>query len=319
MAKKTVVAKNVVVEEIHISSDFTFALEFRNKNLAVIFNSGEHARWHNIDQPWTSVAISNAIGHILAGTYKTFEPGLYMKYASFADLRDTMGDKNAGYVKGNRLSELVADGTISRFKEVNPEGIYRIMYDGKRVISAALLTYVPYIDGEYENVKHDRNAIELFDNFEYLRKASIRGVNLSMIFPEATTDVYNEKKVLWDLYVAGKHEEMRTLFSEGFQKAKMAGVIRHYETIAKKAEARNEPFVVKQGKFVIKTNTGETVEPADLLGRTIQFSSGSTTLRTKRTVGPENLDSIIGMLKNGNMSVVWAEPEVVGKNALLPA
>ena len=319
-SKKVVV--EVEAEEVALptmSGGLQFKLDFRNKNIAVVFNAVTGAKWYGVNEPFASEALVRAIGHVLAGTYKMFEPGLYLKAGSWDELRDNMGDENAGYVRGDRLIKLVEDGIVSRFKEVNPKATYRVVYDGIRTISAICLTFVPRTDDEYESVKHDRNAIQLVDHFEYLRKAQTHGVNLSMIMPDRSAESYNRIHEMWKLFNAGKLEDLKALHAEGATKGRMLSTIKHYETIAKRADAKGESFVARADGFEIRTKDGEVLQAEELIGRTIQFAQGSMTLRATKKVTLENVESVIGMLKSGNMCVVFASPELLGRNAMLPA
>ena len=305
------------------------SVEFKNKNIAVMLTLDPEARFHNVAKPWRSAAIMNAVTHILVGTYKTFEEGMYLKYASLDEVFDTMGDENIGYVNGVRLVELVEAGKVHRNREIQPKEIYRLMYDGMNIISAAQLIWVPWVENESPNITWNRNAIELVSNFDWLFKAVRNNVNLSLNFPEDSTMIYEEKKLQYQLYLDGKIDELKAHVNEGVQNARAKKTLNRYTHMAEEAVENGTPFVLKDEAHYLDT-MGEEHPARELLGRVIRYHSGETTLKMEIPVTEDNLSAVIQTMKKCRLSVVFVDaPETTkvarrtrksaGRNVLLPA
>jgi len=286
-----------------------FTLEFGHKNVLVKFNADGHApewKFGLNGRSFESVAFCNAIGEMInvsSPKFKVVSPGLYL-HAALSEVREGPQNDNVGYALSPQVEELLAAHELTYRDGVLPNELYRVRFDGLVKVFVSLLSVKDYVDGEPDYERHNRAAYALIKNLEALRKADARKVNIRLFYTEKDSGRFDLLKVQWDLFLAGKFDELADNIAKGVAGAQAYNSMVHYDRISKKATEKGMPFAAKAG-IVVTEFGGESVDVQELVGRAIQFVYRSQLLNTRYTVTDENLNSILSTIKARGYQVAF--------------
>ena len=303
-----------------MNANLNFKLDFGTNRIDIIFNESEDAQIFTVKDTWESRQYGNVITHLInvdQPHYQVIESGL-MLHRSFEVTELSFEDKNVGYVLGIVLTGLIESGRVVHNKSVVASSVYKLAWDGFE-FHAMELKWTEYVEGEPAFVGQNRNATHLVKKLTQLFRAQERGMNIRLLFTEATNGYLTLKKAQWELYTNGYFAELAEMIKQDISKKAVYNTVRHYEAIAAKVlVADGEVFVAQRGSFEVRDFDNNVVDEKDMVGKTIQFVQGKTVLQEMYPVTNENLETMIASLKKRCAKIVFAEVQS-SRNQLLPA
>jgi hypothetical protein len=290
-----------------------FTLDFGNKNLYVIFNA--QAKEDKVapvkiglqGQSFKSASFANALLTVMNQNeprYAVTGPGMYL-HQTLDDIALGLGTQNGGYLLTAAAREAIQEGKLTYRNELQEGSLYRVRYEGGLglpYISAVVVT--ERVEGESDYADHNRHAYYLIDNLEKMRKAETKGINIQLFWTEKEAPLFEFLAEVWDLFVKKDFDAIAEKSRNGINKQKVYKTLKVYAAIAKKASDSGSPLTAPEGYMVITTE-GETMDPNELVGKTIRLVASGLVLPFEHDVTELNVAEIARAIKAQGLKVLF--------------